>query len=103
MESLEVSAKTVEEAVESALKQLNLTRDQVEIAVLNKGKSGFLGMGSEEAVVRVTPLSTEGDEKGPALVARAALEDLLEKMGLVASVDLISSEQLCDFFLRTVA
>ena len=45
MESLEVSAKTVEEAIERGLQQMGMTRDQVETAVLNKGKSGFLGHG----------------------------------------------------------
>jgi len=97
MESLEVSAKTVEEAVERALEQLGLARDQVEVTILNKGKSGFLGMGAEEAVVRVVPLTSTGeqrpDENSAATVSRGALENLLRLMGLDASVDLVSYEQ----------
>ncbi len=93
MESLEVSAKTVEEAVERALERLGLTSDQVEVTVLNKGKSGFLGMGAEDAVVRVVPLSKGSAEKSPALAATEALKQLLELMGLKAIVELVPYEQ----------
>ncbi|MCB9076681.1 MAG: Jag N-terminal domain-containing protein [Anaerolineaceae bacterium] len=54
-ESLDVNAKTVEEAIEQGLQALNLSRDQVEIKVINEGKRGIFGIGSEEAVVRLTP------------------------------------------------
>ncbi|MCB0164719.1 MAG: protein jag [Anaerolineae bacterium] len=54
-ESLDVSAKTVEEAIEQGLQTLNLPRDQVEIKIINEGKRGIFGIGSEEAVVRLTP------------------------------------------------
>lgn len=93
MESLEVSAKTVEEAVERALKQLGLSRDQVEISVLNKGKSGFLGMGAEEAAVKVTPLVSVTLEKSAAEVARETLEELLNRMHLDARVEVASFEE----------
>lgn len=56
-ESLDVSAKTVEEAIEQGLSRLGLSRDQVEIQVLNEGKRGIFGLGSEEAVVRLIPKS----------------------------------------------
>jgi spoIIIJ-associated protein len=54
-ESLNVSAKTVEEAIEQGLTQLGLTRDQVDIEVVSEGKRGVFGFGSEEAYVRLTP------------------------------------------------
>lgn len=54
-ESLDVSAKTVEEAIEQGLQTLNLSRDQVDIKIINEGKRGIFGIGSEEAVVRLTP------------------------------------------------
>ena len=54
-ESLDVSAKTVEEAIEQGLQALDLPRDQVEIKIINEGKRGIFGIGSEEAVVRLTP------------------------------------------------
>ena len=88
VESLEVSGKTVEEAIERALQQLGLTRDQVEVNVLNKGKSGFLGMGAEEAVVKVTALVQAEQEGNTAAVAKEALEELLKRMKLTAQVEI---------------
>jgi spoIIIJ-associated protein len=54
-ESLDVSAKTVEEAIQVGLKQLNLGRDQVEVEIVNEGKKGLFGLGAEDAVVRLKP------------------------------------------------
>ncbi len=55
MESVDVSAKTVEEAIEKALAELGLERTQVDVEVVREGKSGILGIGGEEARVIVTP------------------------------------------------
>jgi len=90
MESLEVSAKTVEEAIELSLEQLGLTREEVEVTVLKEGKSGFLGLGTEEAMVKVTPLALPAREDGDntAKLAKEVLEELLRLMGLNAEVDL---------------
>lgn len=96
MENLEVSAKTVEEAIERGLQQLGLTREQVEIVVLNKGRSGFLGMGVEEAVVRLTPLQTAQEESDLPSAAKAALEEILRRMKLKAHVELRTDVQLED-------
>lgn len=55
MNSVIKSAKTVDEAIELALIDLGLTRDSVEIEVLEEAKSGFLGIfGSQDAIVKVT-------------------------------------------------
>ncbi|GEK35074.1 RNA-binding cell elongation regulator Jag/EloR [Kurthia sibirica] len=51
-QSTQVGA-TVEEAVVNALKKLELTREQVEIDVLQQPKKGFLGIGSRDAHVLV--------------------------------------------------
>src|SRR6266508_6228029 len=56
MESVEVSAKTVDEAIDIALEDLGLRRSQVEIEVLTPGKPGLFGLGGEQARVRVTAL-----------------------------------------------
>ena len=79
MEPLEVEAKTVEEAIEIALKQLDVERDAVEIEVVSKGKAGILGFGSEPARVRaslrqeVPKLSTVAKEVADHLIARMRL------------------------------
>lgn len=53
--SLDVSAKTVDEAIEQGLAQLGLPRDQVDIKIIKEGKRGVFGLGSEDAQVRLTP------------------------------------------------
>ena len=58
-EPLVMSARTVEEAVELALKELDVDQDGVEVEVLSRGKAGFLGIGAELARVRVTLLSAK--------------------------------------------
>jgi spoIIIJ-associated protein len=62
MESVEVSAKSVDEAIDIALEELGLRRQQVDIEVLTAGKPGLLGIGGEPARVRVTALE-EGTAK----------------------------------------
>ena len=47
-----MSGKTVEEARELALKELDASLEEVEIEILSQGKPGFLGIGSEPARVR---------------------------------------------------
>lgn len=51
--SLDVNAKTVDEAIEQGLAQLGLSRDQVDIEIIKEGKRGVFGLGSEEAQVRL--------------------------------------------------
>ncbi|MCL5109760.1 MAG: protein jag [Chloroflexi bacterium] len=80
MESLEVSAKTVEEAIRVALAKLGKTRDEVHISILSEGSRGILGLGGEEARILVAPIEDEEEgaaqgeeEAGP----EATTEDLL--------------------------
>jgi spoIIIJ-associated protein len=54
MRVAETSGKTVDEAVSRALGQLGLRRDQVDVDVIREGSKGFLGIGAEESIVRVT-------------------------------------------------
>jgi spoIIIJ-associated protein len=60
-ESLDVNAKTVDEAIEQGLNQLGLTRDQVDIQIINEAKRTLFGFKSEEALVRLTPRSQAKD------------------------------------------
>ena len=54
MAFVEMTAKTVDEAVVKALKELNITAEEAVVEVLEEGKKGFLGMFSKDAKVRVT-------------------------------------------------
>lgn len=85
MESLEMRGKTVEEAVQRALHQLGVSRDEVEVNVVREGKSGILGIGAEEAIVRVTPIPQPGGDA--AEVAREVVEQLLQLLGVVGTIE----------------
>ena len=51
---IDVSGKTEDEAIVKALTQLNMDRDDVSVEVLERAKSGFLGIGATPATVRVS-------------------------------------------------
>ena len=77
MRVIEKRGKTVEEAVSAALAELGLTREEVEIQVVEEAKSGFLGLiGSKEALVKVTEVL---DEKKK---VESFLQVIFEKMRL---------------------
>ena len=59
--SIETTAKTVEEAVEIALRELDADRGEVEINVISRGKAGILGLGSELAKVKVNRLESQSN------------------------------------------
>ena len=93
MEEQEISAKTVEEATKKALTQLNVGLDEIEITVLNEGKSGILGLGSEDARIRVKLLKPGKNEEGEEVkVAKNILENLLSRMGIQAAVNVETSK-----------
>ena len=54
MQYLDMTGRTEEEAVQKALRQLGLDRDDVSVEVLERAKSGFFGFGASPAKVRVT-------------------------------------------------
>jgi spoIIIJ-associated protein len=56
VEGVEAEGRTVNEATESALQQLGLRREQVNVEVLSEGRPRLLGFRGEPARVRVTPL-----------------------------------------------
>ena len=53
MEYLEFTGKTVEDAITEALVNMGVTSDQIQYEVIDKGSSGFLGLGSKNAVIKV--------------------------------------------------
>jgi spoIIIJ-associated protein len=77
METVVRTARTVEEAEELALKELGADRSEVEVEVLSRGKSGFLGIGAELARVKVTKISGTSGEGNAASLAIEALSKIL--------------------------
>ena len=53
MDFIEVSSKTVEDAITKACVDMGLSSDQLDIQVISEGSSGFLGIGSKPAVIQV--------------------------------------------------
>lgn len=100
MKSIEISARTVAEAVELALAQLNKDRDEVAIEVLVSGEAG------DEALVRVTVVDDDDEtaEEVPAeasrlvdsneigSIARHILEDMLTRMDIHAYITAVNSQ-----------
>jgi len=62
-ESIEIRARTTDEAIRSALEQLGVTREEVDVEVLSEGRSGVFGVGSQEARVRVTVIGDEFEDE----------------------------------------
>lgn len=85
--SVEKTGKTIQEAIDHALIELNVNEDSVEIEVLDEGNKGIFGiLGNKVAKVRVTVKNTPGD------VAASFLADVLEKMNLDAGIELDETE-----------
>lgn len=88
MKELEVSGRTVEEAIQHALVELGISREKAEVIVIKEGKSGILGLGTEEAKVRVRPLTeTPAKENDITKMVEDVLKTLLAKMEISATVE----------------
>jgi len=99
--SVESHGKTVEEAINQALRRLGRQRDEVEISVLSEGTRGVFGIGAEPARVRVTVREEPRPSAPPTppepagleqldQVAQDLLTDLLELMGIAGRVSVRS-------------
>ena len=75
-EYIDVTGKNEEEAISKALAQLGLDRDDVSVEILERAKSGFLGLGSCPAKVRV---SYGSEEEEPAPVESAPVQEKTEQ------------------------
>ena len=63
MDYIQVSAKTVEDAILEAAMKLATTREHLEYEVIEKGSAGFLGFGAKAAVIKARALTDEEIEK----------------------------------------
>lgn len=85
--SIEVSAKSVEQAIEEALRELGIAREEADVEVLDGGAKGFLGLGAKDAVVRVSQKAPEA-----AQVAMDFLRGVTGAMGLDVSFETEEAE-----------
>lgn len=87
--TIQVSGKTEEEAIASALKQLGKEMDEVTIEVVERAKTGFLGIGSSDAVVKV---SYDRPESKSEKVVKF-LSGLFEHMNVKAEAQIVSEDE----------
>ena len=93
MKEVTATGQTIEEAVESALAQLQTTKDRTELQVIDEGKKGFLGLfGSRPAIVKVTK------KYDPIEEAVNFLQDVTRKMGIEAQMDVKQDGKVVDIY-----
>ena len=81
MEFINVSAKTLDDAITEACQKFSVTSDKLEYEVVEEGSSGFLGIGSKDAVIKARVKSSVQDK------AKDFLRDVFEAMNLTVVVD----------------
>ena len=70
--SIEFHGKTVDDAVAKALAELGLEREDISVEIIERGRSGFLGFGASDAIVRVAFEGPEEEEAPAAQVPAPA-------------------------------
>ena len=90
MEYIEVSAKTVSEAITEACRKLGVTSDRLEYEVIEEGSNGFLGIGSKPALIKaaakIEQLSVEDS-------AKIFLNNVFSAMNMTVVVDVKYDEK----------
>ena len=114
IKTLEKTGRTEEDAVNAALAELGLDRDDVSVEIVERAKNGFFGIGASPALIRVSyevedeepqvqeykapevaevkevsPVKTEiADEKEDFAAVRSFVSGLLEHMGVKAEIEI---------------
>jgi len=82
MDMIEVSAKTVNDAITEACQKLGVTSDKLDYEVVEEGSSGFLGIGAKPAVIKASVKKSSVEE-----VARVFLNDVFQAMNMEVVID----------------
>ncbi len=77
MDMIEVSAKTVSDAITEACQKLGVTSDKLDYQVVEEGSSGFLGIGAKPAVIKAAVKKSSVEE-----VARVFLNDVFQEVAI---------------------
>ena len=81
MDYQEFSAKTVDDAITEACRALSVTSDKLEYEVVDEGSTGFLGIGSKEAIIRAKVRSSITDS------AKIFLNDVFAAMNMTVVIE----------------
>lgn len=87
MDMITVTAKTVDEAVTKALIELGTTSDKLEYEVIEKGSTGFLGIGAKPAIIRAKKKETLED------LAVQFLEQVFGAMNMQVAITVSYNEE----------
>lgn len=80
MEFIEVTAKTVNDAITAACQKLTVTSDKLEYVVIEEGSNGFLGFNSKPAIIKAKVKSSNED------LAKEFLKEVFEAMDMTVVV-----------------
>lgn len=86
MDYIEISAKTVDDAITEAIIKLGTTHDKIEYEVIEKGSAGFLGINRKDAVIRARKKNDTNDN------IRDFLESVFKAMGLTVTIQIEKEE-----------
>jgi len=86
--SIEVQGRTEDEAIELALEQLGMSRDDVSVEIVEQARTGFLGLKNTPAIVKV--VYEAGDERTERI--SGFLAGLFKRMDIDVSLDLTEEE-----------
>ena len=86
MEFIEVSAKTVDDAITEASIKLGTTSDKIEVEVIEKGSTGFLGIKSKRAIIKARKKNDTVDN------IREFLENVFSAMNMEVTIDIKKAE-----------
>ena len=89
MEYKEFTGKSVDDALTNATVALGVTSDQIKYEVIEEGSTGFLGLGSKDAVIKVV-ISSDEDPKE---VAKEFLNNVFEAMQLEVNISIDFDEE----------
>lgn len=87
MEYIEISAKTVNDAITEACQKLGITSDKLDYQVIEEGSSGFLGIGSKPAIIKAAKKSSVQDN------ARNFLNEVFGAMNMIVNIEVNYDEQ----------
>ena len=95
MKTIEMTGKTVEEALKHALDELNLTKDKVDVEVIDEGSKGLFNLiGTKPAKVKVTAKPDSLDD------AKTFLVSVLRYMDINADIDIKEENDIININLK---
>ena len=81
MEYIEISAKTVNDAITEACQKFTVTSDKLDYVVVEEGSTGFLGIGAKPAIIKARVKGDVAD------IAKDFLKEVFDAMDMVVVID----------------